>query len=58
MIAKDVKVYERKYLHDAGVEAVWCSVYSRVENFVVGSISVPPNDVKSLKNLFKVIEKV
>ena len=58
MIAKDVKVYERKDLHSDGVEAVWSNVYGRDGNFVVGSVYIPPNDSKSLKTLFKVVEKV
>ena len=58
MIAKDVKVYERKDLHSDGVEAVWSNVYGREGNFVVGSVYIPPNDSKSLKTLFKVVEKV
>lgn len=37
---------------------MWCNIYSREENFVVGSIYIPPNDSKGLKKLVKVIEKV
>ncbi|MEW8546767.1 MAG: reverse transcriptase domain-containing protein [Candidatus Thiodiazotropha sp.] len=58
MISKDIKVYERKDLYCTGVEAVWCNVYSSEENFVVGSIYIPPNDSTGLKKLGKVIEKV
>ena len=58
MIAKDVKIYERKDLRSDGVEAVWSNVYAREGSFVVGSIYVPPCDSKSLKVLFTVVEKV
>ena len=46
MISKNVKVYERKDLYKEDVEAVWCNVYSREENFVIGSVYIPPNDSK------------
>ena len=58
MISKNIKVYERKDLQSAGVEAVWCNIYSREQNFVVGSIYIPPNDSKGLKKIVKVMEKV
>ena len=35
MIAKDVKVYERKDLRSDGVEAVWSNIYAREGSFVV-----------------------
>ena len=47
-----------KGLYNSQVEAVWCNVYSKEMKDVVGSIYIPPNDVSSLKCLFKVIEKL
>ena len=34
------------------------SIFAREGSFVVGSIFIPPSDSKSLKVLFKVIEKI
>ena len=58
MISKHVKVYERKEFRREKIEAVWCNVYSNQGSFVVGSVYIPPNDSKSLKVLFGILEKL
>ena len=58
MISKNVKVLERKEFQKEKIEAVWCNVYSKESNFVLGSVYIPPNDVQSLKVLTKIIEKL
>ena len=54
MISKE-KIYERKDLKCSNLEAVWCNVYSSEGFFLVGSVYIPPNDTKSLKAIFKVM---
>ena len=58
MISKSQKIFERKDLYDVNVEAVWCNVYTKEVNFLVGSIYIPPNNSKALKSLMKVIERI
>ena len=58
LISKEVKVFERKDLLSPNIEAVWSNLYSREENFSLGSVYIQPNDTKSLNELLKVISKV
>ena len=58
MISKKVKVYERQDFQKEKLESVWCNIYSKSGNFVLGSVYILPNDSKSMKVLIKVIDRL
>ena len=58
LISKNVKVFERQDFQKEKIEAVWCNVYSKEGNFVVGSVYIPPNDSQSLKVLMRILDKL
>ena len=58
MISKKVKVYERQDFQKEKLESVWCNIYSKSGNSVLGSVYIPPNDSKSMKVLMKVIDRL
>ena len=41
LISKNVKVFEKQDFQKEKIEAVWCNVYSKEGNFVVGSVYIP-----------------
>ena len=58
MISKNCKIFERKDMKRDGLEAVWSNIYTDQGSFVIGSVYIPPNDSKGLKELFKVVDEL
>ena len=58
MISKNCKIFERKEMKRDGLEAVWSNIYTDQGSFVIGSVYIPPNDSKGLKELFKVVDEL
>ena len=54
MISKNCTIFERKEMKRDGLEAVWSNihVYTDQGSFIIGSVYIPPNDSKGLKELF------